>query len=207
MDSSNPGSLTVTGGHWSSGIGGSIHEESGKITINGGVITAKACGKENQAENGGACGSGTNAGHAITINGGTLIPTTTSTGAFYAVGADGGLVIVTGGSFPVPAKSGGYDNLSFKGSGVYAADRATKLTLVKINVSAQTKLIGKQGGNFDVYVDGAKLATEYDLAYKIDDEGILYFWLPANAATKEVSIENVRVVRTYCKIPVPTQSR
>ncbi len=304
MDSDNPGSLVVNGGMFSAAIGGENAEESGKMTINGGTITAtpysynvsisgiasagtgigggcnggvgfksqnsgltinggniKAYGSyhgaaigagygnstatKNTSANGltlvstnrgrrdstyttspipgditinggyteafggthgnafgGACVSATNAGHTIEINGGTLKPVSYKTTTSYNVGAFGGTVVVTGGSFPIESQSsGGYKGLSFEGTGVYAADRKTELTMVTIAIGSMEGV--KEGyriNSFTVMVDGKPLSDadgnfiDYGLANKVDNTQTLYFWLPASAVGKSVTISNVSLM-------------
>ena len=166
----------------------------GDITVNGGYIEAKGGAHGNAV--GGACVSSTNAGHFITVNGGTLKPTSQKTTTSYNIGAYGGNVIVTGGSFPIEAQSsGGYDGLSFEGSGVYAADGKTKLMMVKIDLSSYEGLeAGDKLYSYNVMVDGKPLSSEYGLANRVDTDKQLYFWIPASAKGQEVSIANVKLM-------------
>ncbi len=172
----------------------------GDITVNGGYT--EAIGGTHGNALGGACVSATNAGHTITINGGTLKPTSYKTTTSYNVGAFGGTVIVTGGSFPIESQSsGGYDGLSFEGTGVYAADGKTKLTMVKIAIGSMEGVkVGYRINSFTVLVDGKPLSDaegnfiEYGLANKVDETQTLYFWLPASAVGKSVTISNVSLM-------------
>ncbi len=101
MDAVNPGSLTVTGGAHSAGIGGGNKENAGTIIINGGRITSQvqyfngsgSWGLPNGSGiGGGACGSGT----IITINGGRVEATGGSCGT--GIGAGFGYVSTSTGA-------------------------------------------------------------------------------------------------------------
>ena len=262
MDSQNPGTLTVKGGTFAAGIGGENGEESGKMTINGGIINASTWASGDGIASagtgiGGGCNGGVGyasedsgltfnggqinavgsyhgaaigAGYGnstatkntnvrgailinkhrgdrsgcagtpipgdITVNGGTLKPTSQKTTTSYNIGAYGGNVIVTGGSFPIEAQgSGGYDGLSFEGSGVYAADGKTKLMMVKIDLSSYEGLeAGDKLYSYNVMIDGKPLSSEYGLANRVDTDKQLYFWIPASAKGQEVSIANVKLM-------------
>jgi hypothetical protein len=94
LDSSNPGSLTVTGGKRASAIGGGALEDSGNMTFNGGIVTATAYGPEESrygagAGIGGGHGSG---GTTMTFNGGTI----TATGSYHGAGIGAGCTYIYG---------------------------------------------------------------------------------------------------------------
>ena len=100
MDSANPGKLTANGGHWCSAIGSFFNEDSGKMTFNGGVIVANACGTGNAAVNAGAAIGGGKAGGVgckeegggITINGGQI----TAQASYHGAGIGAGWYNATG---------------------------------------------------------------------------------------------------------------
>ena len=97
------GSLTVTGGSNSAGIGGSRFENAGAVTINGGNV--KVTGGSNSAGIGGGRGG---TGGAVTINGGNVTATGGSNGAGIGGGQSGagGTVTINGGE--ITAKGGNY---------------------------------------------------------------------------------------------------
>ena len=166
----------------------------GDITVNGGYIEAQ--GYDHGNAFGGACVSASNAGHVIQINGGTLKPTSKCTTSSYNIGAFGGTVVVTGGSFPIQAQtSGGKNGLSFEGTGVYSADLKTELTMVKIDLSSYDGLkAGDKLLSYNVLVDGKPLASDYGLANQVDTDMQLYFWIPASAVGKPVTIAEVKLM-------------
>ncbi len=195
------------GAGWSATAAGVGHNGKipGDITINGGYITAT--GKDHGNAFGGACGSQANVGHGtttapheITITGGTLLPKSNNNGTQWDVGANGGKVIVTGGSF-FPAKyassSTGY---SIQGAQVVSSD-GTSLTMVTIDLSSYTYKdatgadksleAGDYLYSYNVTVDGVPVSPEYGLSTKLDGTKKLYFWLPASSKGKSVSISNV----------------
>lgn len=88
LDSSNVGTLNVTGSTYAAGIGGGNGEDGGNITINGGLITASSSGTGDSLANAGAGIGGGNyaAGGNITINSGII----TANGAYHAAGVGGG---------------------------------------------------------------------------------------------------------------------
>lgn len=169
----------------------------GDITINGGYSTAYGYTHGNAF--GGGCLSAVNTGHGdattpheIKITGGTLKPVSLRTGKSYDVGALGGKVIVTGGSFPVGKYSGGVDGLSFQGASVESAS-GEKLTMVEIDLSGYEDIANGKVIDFEVSIGGKPLEPAYGLANIIDADKKLYFWLPESAKGQEVSIGKVRV--------------
>lgn len=96
LESSNPGSLEAQGGDRSAGIGSAPIEEAGRMTFNGGVITAfsngtGAPGGLNAQMTGSAIGGGQCGGNTtLTINGGEIYATATYHGAGIGGGATGG---------------------------------------------------------------------------------------------------------------------
>lgn len=180
----------------------------GDITINGGYV--KATGREHGNAIGGACASANNVGHGaadvpheIKITGGTLQPVSlhqvqSPTYVSYDVGAFGGKIIVTGGSFPIAKHEGslpGPDGLSFQGVSVESAS-GDKLTMVEIDLSGYPELLGGQVIDFNVSIGGMPMDPEYGLANIIDTDGKLYFWLPQSAVGQSVEISNLKVLNT-----------
>lgn len=172
----------------------------GDITINGGYSTAYGYTHGNAF--GGGCSSAVNTGHGdattpheIKITGGTLKPVSLRTGKSYDVGALGGKVIVTGGSFPVGKYSGGVDGLSFQGASVESAS-GEKLTMVEIDLRDYTELLGGKVISYEVSIGGKPLEPEYGLANIIDTDGKLYFWLPKSAVGQSVEISGLKVLNT-----------
>lgn len=172
----------------------------GDITINGGYSTAYGYTHGNAF--GGGCLSAVNTGHGdattpheIKITGGTLKPVSLRTGNSYDVGALGGKVIVTGGSFPVGKYSGGVDGLSFQGASVESAS-GEKLTMVEIDLRDYTELLGGKVISYEVSIGGKPLEPEYGLANIIDTDGKLYFWLPKSAVGQSVEISGLKVLNT-----------
>lgn len=177
----------------------------GDITINGGYV--KATGREHGNAIGGACASANNVGHGaadvpheIKITGGTLQPVSlhqvqSPTYVSYDVGAFGGKIIVTGGSFPIAKHEGslpGPDGLSFQGASVESAS-GEKLTMVEIDLSGYEDIANGKVIDFEVSIGGKPLELAYGLANIIDADKKLYFWLPESAKGQEVSIGKVRV--------------
>lgn len=180
----------------------------GDITINGGYV--KATGREHGNAIGGACASANNVGHGaadvpheIKITGGTLQPVSlhqvqSPTYVSYDVGAFGGKIIVTGGSFPIAKHEGslpGPDGLSFQGASVESAS-GEKLTMVEIDLHNYPELQGGKVIDFHVSIGGVPLEPEYGLANIIDTDGKLYFWLPKSAVGQPVEISGLKVLNT-----------
>ena len=88
LDSPQAGTLTVNGSSYAAAIGGGSGEDSGNITINGGIINANAYGQSDSVAHAGAGIGGGNKGSGtdITINGGKI----TAQGAYHAAGIGGG---------------------------------------------------------------------------------------------------------------------
>ena len=170
----------------------------GDITVNGGYTVAYGGVHGNAL--GGSCYNYYNVGHGdektsheIKITGGTLKPISERTNRSYDVGAMGGKVIVTGGSFPIGAYSGGPDGLSFQGDAIVSAS-GEELTMVQIDFNAYPELVGGLAQDYHVSIGGVPLENPaYGLAERIDEDGMLYFWLPKSAEGKTVTIENVQV--------------
>lgn len=216
------GAIAATGIHPASPLPGAIRARNytadstypnaspapGDITVNGGYIETYGYTHGNAL--GGGCSNADNVGHGdantpheIKITGGTLKPVSlhrneTSGQAIksYDVGALGGKVIVTGGSFPIQEHIGsnaGPGGLSFQGDAIVSAS-GEELTMVKIDFNAYPELIGGLAQNYRVSIGGVPLDNpEYGLANRIDEDGMLYFWLPKSAEGKTVTIENVQV--------------
>ena len=211
----NCGIINATASYHGAGIGAGWHANTagighagtvpGDITINGGYITST--GKDHGNAFGGACGSGNNVGHGaastqheIVITGGTLLPKSNNNGTQWDVGANGGAVIVTGGSF-YPAKyASSTTGYSIQGAAVKSSD-GTSLTMVTIDLSSYTyknkdgEDIPLAAGDFlmsyKVTIDSVPVNPEYGLATKLDGTKKLYFWLPASSKGKTVAISDV----------------
>ncbi len=172
----------------------------GDITVNGGYIETHGDAHGNAL--GGSCYNANNVGHGnasvpheIRITGGTLKPISQRSSRSYDVGALGGKVIVTGGSFPVGKYSGGVDGLSFQGASVESAS-GEKLTMVEIDLHNYPELQGGKVIDFHVSIGGVPLEPEYGLANIIDTYGKLYFWLPKSAVGQSVEISGLKVLNT-----------
>ena len=172
----------------------------GDITVNGGYIETYGDAHGNAL--GGSCYNANNVGHGnasvpheIRITGGTLKPISQRSSRSYDVGALGGKVIVTGGSFPVGKYSGGVDGLSFQGASVESAS-GEKLTMVEIDLHNYPELQGGKVIDFHVSIGGVPLEPEYGLANIIDTDGKLYFWLPKSAVGQSVEISGLKVLNT-----------
>ena len=132
-----------------------------RSTVNGGYT--EAYGESHSNAFGSGCCSASNIGHGganvsheIRITGGTLKPTSQHTNSgtnimSWDVGALGGKVIVTGGSFPVHKHSGNIntDGLSFQGASVESAS-GEKLTMVEIDLHNYPELQGGKIGRAHV---------------------------------------------------------
>ena len=175
----------------------------GDITVNGGYVEATSGVHGNAV--GGGCMNAMNVGHGtadgqheLRINGGTLKPFGKNTNdgelGSWDVGARGGKVIVTGGSFPVHKHNGSInsDGLSFQGASVESAS-GEKLTMVEIDLSGYEDIANGKVIDFEVSIGGKPLEPAYGLANIIDADKKLYFWLPESAKGQEVSIGKVRV--------------
>lgn len=179
----------------------------GDITVNGGYT--EAYGEIHSNAFGSGCCSASNIGHGgvnvsheIRITGGTLKPTSQHTNSgidvmSWDVGAFGGKVIVTGGSFPVHKHNGDIntDGLSFQGASVESAS-GEKLTMVEIDLHNYPELQGGKVIDFHVSIGGVPLEPEYGLANIIDTDGKLYFWLPKSAVGQPVEISGLKVLNT-----------
>ena len=79
LDSSNPGTLSIIGGGYAPGIGGSPYENGGTMTFNGGVLDVRTYGWNFAGEGGasysagiGAAGSSDGTATVMTFNGGRI---------------------------------------------------------------------------------------------------------------------------------------
>jgi len=89
LDSRSPGVLTVSGSGAAAGIGGSCQESGGRITINGGKITASASYGGNDSDTGAGIGGGSGGNTTDTtlaINSGRI----ESHGGFHSAGIGAG---------------------------------------------------------------------------------------------------------------------
>ena len=206
-----PGTLKAQFGlcPWCEGRGNKTPHAAipGDITVNGGYIEATSGVHGNAV--GGGCMNAMNVGHGgaekeqheLRINGGTLKPfgKNSSDGELgsWDVGARGGKVIVTGGSFPVHKHNGDIntDGLSFQGASVESAS-GEKLTMVEIDLHNYPELQGGKVIDFHVSIGGVPLEPEYGLANIIDTDGKLYFWLPKSAVGQSVEISGLKVLNT-----------
>ena len=168
---------------------------AGNITINGGFI--KSTGYEHSSGFGNSCASTPNTGGVIKITGGTLYPSVTSSEGFPDFNADGGHVIITGGSV--------YTNGSFKGIGGTAwgndawsaegynpndPDDPNKVFMVTIDLSADLRAAGESGDNL-IESWNLKVGGE-DYPYGAPTQlldGKLYLWLPKSATKQTVSVD------------------
>jgi len=115
IEGTDSDTLTVSAGYYSAAIGGyyasaAAERYSGKITINGGAVTAIGnvgnYGAYGGAAIGGASGGGNGGG--ITITGGTVIATASySAGIGGGNGRDGGTITITGGTVTSTVSNGG----------------------------------------------------------------------------------------------------
>lgn len=168
---------------------------AGNITINGGFV--RSSGFEHSSGFGNSCASTANAGGVIRITGGTLYPTVTSTEGFPDFNAEGGHVIITGGSV--------YTNGSFRGVGGTAwgndaaladgynpnnPEDANKVFMVTIDLSADMRAAGETGDNlvenWNLKVGGEDYP--YGAPTQLID-GKLYLWLPKSATKQTVSVD------------------
>lgn len=168
---------------------------AGNITINGGFI--KSTGYEHSSGFGNSCASAPNTGGVIRITGGTLYPSVTSTEGFPDFNAEGGHVIITGGSV--------YTNGSFQGIGdtAWGNDAAlapgynpdnpedpNKVFMVTIDVGADLRAAGEDGNNlienWNLKVGGEDYP--YGAPTRLID-GKLYLWLPKSATQQTVSVD------------------
>ncbi|MEC4185390.1 hypothetical protein VJ918_11265, partial [Adlercreutzia sp. R21] len=168
---------------------------AGNITINGGFI--KSTGYEHSSGFGNSCASSPNTGGVIRVTGGTLYPTVTSSEGFPDFNAEGGHVIITGGSV--------YTNGSFKGTGDTAwgndawsapgydttdPDDPNKVFMVTIDLAADMAAAGEAGDNliedWNLKVGGEDYP--YGAPTQLID-GKLYLWLPKSATQQTVSVD------------------
>lgn len=161
----NGGTLDITGGDWSAGIGGR-QGDNGTVIINGGTVIAK--GDMQSAAIGGGSGGG---GGSITINGGFVTATGGNSSVNdigYGTGGAAGSVTITGGSVNAarktigPAPTNGSD-------AVYMA----ALTLTGLPDTQITSLTSPAGY-------GAS-------GLRTDGDSKLYLWLPQGAASVALS--------------------
>ncbi|WP_417000536.1 hypothetical protein [Adlercreutzia sp.] len=174
---------------------GTDNVRAGNITINGGFV--KSTGFEHSSGFGNSCASTPNTGGVIRITGGTLYPSVTSSEGFPDFNADGGHVIITGGSV--------YTNGSFKGIGGTAwgnnaaladgynpndPDDPNKVFMVTIDLSADMAAAGEAGDNL-IESWNLKVGGE-DYPYGAPTQligGKLYLWLPKSATEQTVSVD------------------
>ena len=148
------------------------------IYINGGNLTAQ--GFEHGNAFGAGCAPGVNTGHKFIITGGNLTPITNMTSD---IGGNGTDIIVTGGSF----------NTS-KFSGTVTNGKGTALTMVKIDMSVYPEFSDKRIKSLNVLINGVSLSPEYGLPNNIDENNMVYFWLPTSVQGSDIEIENFVVI-------------
>lgn len=148
------------------------------IYINGGNLTAQ--GFEHGNAFGAGCAPGVNTGHKFIITGGNLTPITNKTSD---IGGNGTDIIVTGGSF----------NTS-KFSGTVTNGKGTTLTMVKIDMSVYPEFSDKRIKSLNVLINGVSLSPEYGLPNNIDENNMVYFWLPTSVQGSDIEIENFVVI-------------
>lgn len=160
-------------------------QRCGDITINGGKISAE--GGAHGYAFGTGCIPADNAGCTILITGGNLVPQNkygVAGGYCGFLGATGASVIVQGGSFNL-------EPANFTGTVTDGAGNA--LTLVSISLGEDSEVIGSRIKSLTVKVDGVPLVPDYGLPYEVDEEGKVYFWLPATVSTKRVTVADLAV--------------
>ena len=133
---SGNGSLNVTGGSYSAGIGGTSGRSVKNITINGGEIIASS---GNAAIGGGNGGAADN----ITINGGTIHAISSNHGAAIGGGENcsGTNITINGGNVTVSAKTGA-------GIGGSARALGTNITINGGTVTAKSESGAGIGGGY-----------------------------------------------------------
>lgn len=165
------------------------------LYVNGGDV--QAIGHIHGHSIGSACVPADNACQTIFVTGGNLTLSNDygvisgPNGEFYSgyIGAPNIDIEVTGGSFFVPPDASGTPQFS----GVATDGKGNKLTMVKIDLGVNTEYKGQRVKDLNVKIDGVSLPDRYGLPCKIDDEGVVYFWLPETIAGKQVSVSDFTV--------------
>ena len=151
LSSDSQAQMTVIGGKWSSGIGGSDNEAGGSITISGGTITATG-GSYGAGIGGGRNGAGEN----ITIEGGTITAIGGNSGAGIGGGryGAGGNITISGGI--VNAAGGPSEPAGGAAIGGGRAGSGTNITISGGEVTAQGghRSAGIGGGGWSSSSDG-----------------------------------------------------
>lgn len=185
---------------------------AGDININGGFI--ESFGGWHGGAFGSACWS-TNAGHTVTVTGGTLIPHHGTGGGgahsdggrynvFPDIGGSGGFVVISGGSVfctdPVRYFLGigdtAWSNDAGMAPGYNTGDPndPNKVFMVTIDLSAEIKRVNEDGtvvGGDNLIHDWELLVAgqryDYGAPHRFYD-GKLYLWLPKQATSEQVTV-------------------
>ena len=175
----NGGTITVTGGMMSAGIGGGYRGGTNNITINGGYVTAT--GREAAGIGGGyQTSNGT-----IVINGGTIIATGSYGGAGIGGGsrASGGSITINGGTIKASTNEG--DKGSDVGAG-YNGSGGTLKNASGNNVSLKT--ITLNGASDDTLVTAMEGMDNYGITdVRTLDTNKLYFYLPSDPTATSIT--------------------
>lgn len=221
----NSGNYDVAGGYHGAGVGAACYDgysgsaalqpdviasrsydtptAAGDITIHGGYIHATGGGHGNGF--GAACWSGAagyNAGHTITVTGGTLYPQ----GSVGDLGGYNGYVVITGGSvyagagkfIGVGGTAWGNDAYKEPGYNTDIANDPNKVKMMTINLKSE---IIKRNQEAEPAITGSafdETITEWTLtvggkkynygAPKQFFDGQLFLWLPDSAFSQEVTV-------------------
>lgn len=172
--------------------GGYLPSPVGDIVINGGYIYAQSQAHGNSFGIGCA---GSNQGHTITINGGTLIPNTKASG-FMDVGSPDGDVVITGGSVRTNQDGSMFQTSLGQGKafGGYNPDGSIDTSNIVVMTVIDLSGYGASAKNayvddMTIEIDGVPLSTDYGQPTCTDEEGKLYLWLPHDSLGSEVSVE------------------
>ena len=141
--SGGSGTLNVTGGSLSAGIGGSSGQAGGTVTINGGVVNATS------SSGAGIGGGYKQAGGSVTINGGTVTAVGNGAGIGGGSGSPagaGGTVVVNGGTVTA---TGGYSS-----AGVGGGSTSVEQGLLTVGANVTVKA-GSSANPTTVLVHGA----------------------------------------------------
>lgn len=104
------GSLTAVGGGCAAGIGGNYRNNTGEITINGGIVTARAF--VSSGEPAGIGGGGSGSAGIIKITGGIVNATGSQKGIGSGYNNTEGSIEITGGNVTANGIGTGFDNTS-----------------------------------------------------------------------------------------------
>ncbi|GHS87871.1 hypothetical protein AGMMS49957_08480 [Synergistales bacterium] len=188
----NSGTVNATGGILGAGIGGGGNGGSfgngGAVTITGGTVNAT--GGNGGAGIGGSGDSG--AGGAVTITGGTVNATGINAagiggGSLDAMAGSGGTLTITGGS--VRRTGGAMSNEATATNGANGTGSNVYMTTLTVGSPAALNSAITAGS-----IGGVACSDTPDAAsgvygikdVKTDNDGKLYFWLPASSAKSVV---------------------